>query len=309
MITSYLLKYLPKNLSHILSCYDSFENSEELRLRSGKKAIFFAEGREFVTEYITKKIEIEQAVAALAEHSLYSVREDIAKGFFTVRGGVRIGVGGKAVTAGGRIVQIRDFTSLNIRFPREYRGSGTGVLPYILKSGAPANTIILSPPQFGKTTLLRDVVRILSSGENCMPRKCAVVDERGEISGGGSFDVGDRTDVLLDCPKAEGMAMALRALSPEVIATDEIGGDGDLAAIREMANCGIKLLATAHARDMTELSSRLFFRELMETGVIERVIVLSGALGRGTVQAVLDGKWKNMLQKPFLARSAEGESR
>lgn len=297
-----LLRFLPKNLSRVLSGYGMFQFAEELRLRSGKPASFYAEGSETVTDYVTQKIEIEQAVAALSDHSLYAVREDIAKGFFTLKDGVRVGVGGKVVSSGNEITMIRDFTSVNIRFPTQKTGIARGLLKYITKGGRLEDTVILSPPQFGKTTYLRDVVRAASYGEGCMPQKCTVVDERGELFGGGDFDLGPRTDVLYTCPKARGMAMALRSLSPDVIATDEIGGEDDLSAIKEAANCGVCVVATAHAGSVQELMGRLFFRRLFDEGIIKRFVVLGDELGRGTVREISDNMGNVLSEGPFMPK-------
>ena len=131
-----------------------------------------------------------------------------------------------------------------------------------------------------------ELVRQVSNGDGYEPQKCVVIDEREEVSGSGSFDLGLRTDVLLGCPKTMGLMMALRAPLPELLATDEIGAKGELEALLRGGKFRRKILATAHCRDMEELRARSFFRRLLETGLIKRVVFLSGKLGRGTVEAV-----------------------
>lgn len=297
MLKTIVEKYMPQGLAQSLG--SRCENAEEIRLRMDKKVTFYLNGKEHEIEYITSHKELEQIVFALAEHSVHSFQEDIAQGFFTVGGGVRVGVAGKVVRDGDRIRAIRAFTSLNLRMPREAKGISRKLYPYLSSKGEILSTLIISPPQLGKTTLLRDIVRSVSDGELFTAKKCTVVDERCEIAGGMSFDLGKRTDVLSGCPKSAGLSMALRSLSPEVLATDEIGCLGELEAINEAVNSGVTLVCTAHGASREEICERLFFKKLLEQNVIKRVVVLSAKLGRSTAEMVTDGNGTLILKHPI----------
>lgn len=300
-MTEEIFRYFPSSLRKELEAETSFSMAEELRLRAGKRAMFYAEGEEHILRMRPDKQEIADILLALSQHSLHSFSDELRQGFFTMEGGIRIGVAGKAVSERGSIRLIRNFSSMNIRFPREKVGVQKKLAPHIRHEGNILNTLIISAPQHGKTTLLRDIVRAVSDGEDgYWAKKCTVVDERSEIAGNGAFSLGERTDVLTSCPKSEGLVMALRSLSPEVLATDEIGNSQDLLAIQEAVNSGAVVLATAHGTCLEELERRLFFRELLATGIMERIVFLSARLGRGTVERIYDGEKNVLWDEPFL---------
>ena len=174
-----------------------------------------------------------------------------------------------------------------IRFPRRLTGVARPVLPKLLEGGRLESTLLLSPPGLGKTTLLRDLIRCLSLGEGCPPHRVGVADQRGELGAGAlRRDLGPRTDVLENCPKAQGMGMLLRAMSPQVLAVDEITAPEDIAAIREAAGCGVTLLATAHGKDRSDLDRRPLYRDLMALGVFRRLVVIAQS-GEGRTYEVV----------------------
>ena len=301
-MTTGILKYLPMELAEKLRQCSAYERAEELRIRADQPVMFYA-GSEHVVNYIPDKTVVRRIVLAISEHSMAAFFDELRQGYFTVERGVRVGVAGRVVSERGAVKMIRDYTSVNIRFPRQMIGIHAGIFPYLEQQGRLRSTLIVSAPQHGKTTLLRDIVRAVSKGEQYVPEKCVVVDERNEVSGGGFFDLGARTDVLMACPKAEGMLMALRSLSPEVVATDEIGSKADLDALYEAANSGVCVLATAHAKNFAELNSRLFFRELLEKRVVERIVLLSQSKGRGTVQSICRADGTVLLESPILLKA------
>ncbi len=299
MDTGWILRYMNGALADELSAEKGFCDAEELRLRGGFPAMLLKDGEELVLKTAPTKKEVNDITLALLAHSAASYADDIKNGFFTVGGGIRVGLAGRVVAEGGSIRMIRDFTSLNIRFPRQLKGICEGISGFVSENGRLFSALIVSPPLMGKTTLLRDVIRAASAGECFCPEKISVIDERGEISGGGAFDLGPRADVLYACPKAAGMRLALRSLSPTVIATDEIGMSDDFLALADTANSGVKVLATAHATNAAELIKRPLFGELISSGFIERTIVLSGLLGRGTVESIKDGSGMELLSGPI----------
>lgn len=297
-------KYFPEDMAELMRRCG--RDPEEIRIRAGQRVSLLYGDEEVMLERVAGREEIGEIVSSIASHSIASYMDDIRQGFFTAETGVRVGLGGKAVCENGAIRQIRDFTSINIRMPREMKGICRQLLPYLLEDGKMVHTLIVSAPQNGKTTLLRDLVRAISTGDGLSPMKCTVVDERSEITGGYAFDLGERCDVLMGCPKSLGISIALRTLSPQVIATDEIGDDRELEAINEAVNSGVIVLATAHGDSMERLKERLFFRRLYEGGVIRRTVLLSATLGRGTAEQVYDAEGAPLLAKPFRMEASEG---
>ena len=247
---------------------------EEVRLRVGQVSAVVTDGRErplFMqadAAPVTPEL-LQRILMAACRQSQYAVQEQLREGFLTIAGGVRIGVCGSAVVQGGRVAGIREVSSLAIRIPREIRHP-----PQLLRPYLDSSCLLAGAPGSGKTTLLRSCIRILSgSGQ-----RVAVVDERLELAGaaGGvsAFDLGPCTDVLSGCKKAEGMLMLLRGMNPDWIAVDEITQPEDLAAIRQLAGCGVRLLATIHAGSREELEQKPLCRAICAAGVFRRLLIL-----------------------------------
>ncbi len=247
--------------------------------------------------YIVSQYEILRTLELMSENSIYAYQDEIRNGYITLKGGHRVGIIGKAVMDGEKVKNIKDISSLNIRVSREVIGCAEKMMEYIVNGrNRVYNTLIISPPQCGKTTMLRDIARLLSDGMERPPFdgvKVGIVDERSEIAacyrGIPQNRVGLRTDVLDGCPKYIGMDIMLRSMSPQVIITDEIGNRGDGDAIMRVINAGVKIIASAHGYNISELKSRREVINLMEEKVFERYIVLSNTSGPGTLEEIVDG--------------------
>ncbi len=246
-----------------------FSEVQELRLRVGQAPSVLENGRERRLSGLVRPGELDGILQRATSYSAHACQDALRQGYVTLPGGHRIGVCGKATVKNGQMTGYQALSSLCIRFARDVRLEEKTLLPSLTDS-----CLILGAPGAGKTTLLRACIRVLSnSGE----RVC-VCDDRGEISAmtasGAQFDLGPQTDVLTGLSKSEGMMLLLRAMSPTWIAADEITARQDLAAMEQISYCGVRLLATAHAMDLRELSARPLYRELLSLRIFRRYLVL-----------------------------------
>ena len=255
---------------------------EELRLRIERPlSLTYPEGEAPLPQTRVLRSDLEQVLDKASEYSRDAAAETIRRGYVTASGGFRVGLCGTALPSGGGNEGLRDLSSLAIRIPRVHEGAALPVLPEVLEDGRPLSVLILSPPGGGKTTLLRDLVRLLSQGTPANPPcRVALVDERGELAavhhGRPQLEVGPRTDVMDGCPKSLAVPMLLRAMSPQVIALDEIALDADVEAVRAAAGCGVALLATVHAASLEDLDAQPTGRALLACGVFQRAVLIGG---------------------------------
>lgn len=253
---------------------DEKRNARELRLRAGGGFSVFVNGAErLLSEDVTAE-DLSDVLELATESSLHCARTSVAQGFVTVRGGHRVGLCGSVVKSADGVLGIRELSSVSIRIAKEIRGVSDGVCDAVMRNGSFRNTLIVAPPGCGKTTLLRDLVRKLSD----RGLRISLVDERGEIAakyrGVPQLDVGRCTDVLDGIDKARGSMMLLRAMTPDIIAMDEISDEADCRAVKSIFGCGTGLLATAHGKNLSELVRRDTYRELFDMKVFECVVTL-----------------------------------
>lgn len=254
---------------------------EEIHLRCGKRGALTVKGDELPLpwpEPITRR-DLELVIEIATQASAHAALERVRQGYFTVRGGHRVGLCGSVVTEEGRVKNLRCLSSLNLRVAHDLPGCGEEAVKALTERGEFPSTLLLAPPGGGKTTLLRDMVRLLSNGFCARPLRVGLCDERGEVAalweGAPQFDVGERTDVLEGCPKAQALMMLLRGMDPQVLACDEITESADCAALGQCAGCGVKLLATVHAKAVDDLMGKEVYRELLGRGIFEKAVVLS----------------------------------
>lgn len=275
-----ILAVLPEVYQKAVLRLDEHERDAltELRLRQGKQASFVLLQQEHVlpvdNHAVVTAEDIAQIVSLAAEHSPYAVEHEIAGGFLSLPGGHRIGLCGTAVEEQGSIKTLRQISSLCIRVARPVCGVGREFAAYIYDQDSSA--LIIGPPASGKTTLLRDTVRLLS---DCYAARVSVVDERSEIAamrcGLPQLPVGRQTDVLCGCRKEKGIILCLRAMNPQWIAVDEITEEADVQAISMACYCGVKLLATAHAFSVEDLWERPVYKHLLNLGFFRTAYVLT----------------------------------
>ena len=259
----------------------------EIRMRAGSPICVYVGMQEFFLNYkgrftLQKEDaryihirELQSITNYICKYSIYAYEEELQQGFLSVEGGHRIGICGQVVTDDDHHIRtIKYISSLNIRIAHEVKGVGDPVIPFLYENTKILNTVIVSPPGIGKTTLLRDLVRQISNGNVwAVGQNVGVIDERSEIAG--SFqgvaqnDVGIRTDILDRCPKKEGMLLLIRSMRPEVVAVDELGGEDDWKRLEQVTHCGSSIIATIHGdglkdflmkRDAFDLKKEVFKR-------------------------------------------------
>lgn len=328
-----ILAFLPPRIRGILERLPgkAAERLEEIRIREARPLEVVVEGEsrfvgadgtmvpDYDRAYRPSKEDGLKLLDLLTGHSLYTFEEELRRGYITIAGGHRVGLAGKTVLERGEVRHIRDIGSFNIRVARAIPGLARTLLPEIWdeSAGNVHQTLLISPPRQGKTTLLRDLARLISSGagEGRLRQaglRVGIVDERSEIAasvkGVPAFDVGPRTDVLDGCPKAEGMMMMIRSMSPEVLVVDEIGRQEDAAALQEALHAGVRVIATAHGRDAADVRGRPVMRRMLEEGVFSRLVELSRTGHAGTRFTIRDGTGRKLAELAQAGAQAGGRS-
>lgn len=277
-----ILRYFPGEIRESILLDDRIKLNDvcEIRLRVNRPVILKDREKEYFVEKNSEKCVISKEIVrrvfeSICSNSVYAFEEEISNGFITIFGGHRVGISGKPLYKDGRIYSIKDISGLNFRVARQLKGVADDIISKIKINGEFVNTLIISPPGLGKTTLLRDLVRQISDiGYNI-----SLVDERSEIAscflGIPQNDIGIRTDVMDLVRKSDGIKMMVRSMRPDFIATDEIGTDDDASAIEYAINSGVKILATAHGSKQEDLYKSTKMKELLKWGAFKKIILLS----------------------------------
>lgn len=259
---------LPSRLRELL-CSSGRTQAEEIRLRTGRQLSLVLNGREFEAGGDKlRREELMQVLEKATGASLHSAAPAMVNGYISYKG-LRIGLCGEAAMSGGQLLGFREYSSLAIRLPRECRGICSGFIDR-LTDGGMDNTLIISPPGVGKTTLLRELIRVISQ----RGIRVSVLDERCELSASGSFDLGRCSDVLSGVPKELGTSMLLRGMNPQVIAMDEISREEDRKVIDQILGCGVSILASAHGRDRQDMLKRPMYRSFFDMGVFKNILTI-----------------------------------
>ena len=285
-----VLKYLSENLYKIIvqaieqnSKYNVEQNLREIRVRIQRPIILKLQNYDILIEYRVTERDVIQTLERLCENSVYAYKNQIKEGFITIKGGHRVGIIGTGIVENGEIVNFKNISSLNFRIAREIKCCANKIIKEIVDrdNDTVYNTILVSPPGKGKTTMLRDIIRQLSNGieEIGFPGKtCGIVDERGEIAacykGIPQNDIGIRSDVIENVSKEKGIKILLRSMAPEIIACDEIGSKEDVQAIKLAIISGVKGIFTMHGRNMQDVKNNVEINKLVESHSIEKIFFL-----------------------------------
>ena len=259
------------------------DNIQEIRIRTDKPIAIKTDNSNRILKYKVSQEETLRIFEKICENSIYSYRKQICEGFITIKGGHRIGITGNVAMEDNRVININYVSSLNFRIARQKLECSNELLKYVINIEADNiyNTLIVSPPGCGKTTILRDAIRKISNGIkeiNFRGRTVGVVDERGEIAamykGIPQNDIGIRTDIVDNISKDKGMHMLVRSMSPEIIACDEIGSFEDIQAVNYAICSGVKGIFTAHGDSIEELNLNAEISDLLKKNIIERIVFL-----------------------------------
>ncbi|ASK63226.1 stage III sporulation protein AA [Virgibacillus phasianinus] len=238
----------------------------------------------------------------LSSFSLYRMEDELREGYVTIEGGHRVGLAGKVNTLGGAVKAIKHITFFNIRIAKQKVNAAAPIAPFLYRDSSYMNTLFIGPPQTGKTTLIRDIVRLIATGWKSIPaKKVAVIDERSEIGGSikgvPQHNVGLRTDLMDACPKAEGMMMMIRSMSPDILVVDEIGSKKDVQALMEAILAGVIVICSVHGQTLEEIKKRPSLQPLFQQDVFKRFVLLERQQQPGIIKEIYDQNGISILEK------------
>ena len=282
-ILKYFSREIKEEISKTLETDRDLTNEiEEIRVRVGRKILFKLRNRDICLEHIVTSEEILQLLEKICDNSIYAYKNQISQGYITIKGGHRVGIVGTCIIEENNIVNMKNITSMNFRIAREVKGASNKIIEQMIneKENRIYNTLIVSPPGKGKTTILRDLIRVLSNGleHKISSKTIGVVDERGELAGAyrGRFenDIGEKTDVIENVTKEKGINILIRSMAPEIIVCDEIGSQEDIKAIKHAFSSGLYGIFTMHGRNMEDICKTQGIKEFIDNKVIEKIFFI-----------------------------------
>lgn len=295
---------LPQRLCSAINCIN-YKSLCELRIRVDNPIVVNCLGVNYylgecgVVEDKNSALSIgdgvmQSIIRNISKNSLYSVNDQIVDGYLAYDGGIRIGICGEVVVVNGIIKTIKNISSINFRFPHMVKNCSLGLFNYIVNgNGELNNTLILSPPGGGKTTILRDIIFQITN--RCGIINVLVVDERQELSqvyNGNDIVKLENIDVYTNCTKKFAFNNGIRSMKPDVIVTDEINIDRDIDDIENALTCGVKVIASIHASNIYELKSKHKMKSIIDKGLFDRYVVLSSSNGVGNIDGIYNQKFK-----------------
>lgn len=290
------IETLPLELKEKLKSVPNYikEQAVEIRLRTGRNIIINIKNQNYILDIKLDNNEINEVYKSICNYSIHSKIEQIKRGYVTVKGGHRVGISGTAVYEKNEIVNIKNISSINIRIARQIKDSAKELL--LKLNNNPGKTLIAGPPGSGKTTILRDIVRRLND------KNVSVIDTRGEIAaiyeGVLQNDVGN-ADVFDGYKRYEGIQIALRTMSPQIIVCDELGDDEDIRAIKDCVGAGVEIIATIHCYNKEDLKNRRIIREILKTQAFDRVVILKGRTNPSYIEAIEEVKRNDEINRGY----------
>ncbi|UTR14477.1 stage III sporulation protein AA [Salipaludibacillus sp. LMS25] len=299
-----VIRIVPKSVKNFLKAYTEkdWQLIEEIRLRTGKNIeVIRTDGLpSSEPSPLFSEQDAAMMLSLLSQHSLYRLEEELRRGYITISGGHRVGIAGRVVVEAGKVKGLREIGSFNIRIAKEKVGVSEPYINAIFKQNKWLNTLIIGPPKTGKTTLLRDLARQISQGierKGIKARNVAIIDERSEIAGCirgvPQHHFGCKIDVLDACPKAEGMMMMIRSMSPDVLIVDEIGREEDVHAVMEAVYAGVTVISTVHGTSVRDVVKRPTFKQLITHEAFHSAIELTHVGKIGTNISLAPSALKN----------------
>ncbi len=298
-----LEKILPTDIYDILKNKVNLKSINEIRLRADKPIVLAIGSQKIflgaygvtgnLKEAVTaSKIMIEDIIFRASECSIYSVNEQLKRGYLVTKGGIRLGIGGDLIEEAGKVKTMTNFTSLNIRLPHEVKNCSLSAFNHLLYDKGIYNTLVISPPGAGKTTFLRDFVYQLS--ERNYAYNVLILDERGELDLGDDGNIGNFADKICFARKALGFENGIRSLSPNLIVTDELGQKEDIDAVEYAVNSGVSILASVHSDSMESFTKKPNFEKLIKEKIFKRYVLLSMSNGPGTLEGIYNENFSRL---------------